>query len=110
MSEAWFKEQIAPDGIEEDDYHPDEAKALEDYYHQQIESTAAAKAITGPNTSSDNLGAHLYRLWNLLIDALMQLPESQVPALIQLLDAIQNLPNPDLNGNTKPETPVDGSL
>ncbi|KAL8898106.1 MAG: hypothetical protein Q9192_002253 [Flavoplaca navasiana] len=110
MSEACFKEQIAPNGVEEDSCHPDEAKALEDYYHQKTESTAAAKAITGPIASSDYPRAHLYRLWNLLIDALMQFPESQVTFLLQLLDAIQNLPNPDLNGNTKPETPVDGSL
>ncbi|KAL9005230.1 MAG: hypothetical protein Q9188_001990 [Gyalolechia gomerana] len=110
MSEAWFKEQIAPDGVEEDGCHPDEAKALEDYYHQKTEASAAAKAITRPIESSDNPGAHLYRLWNLLIDALMQFPESKVPALIQLLDAIQNLPEPDLTGRTTPETPVDGFL
>lgn len=40
----------------------------------------------------------------------MQFPESQVPALIQLIDTIQNLPNPDLTGKTTPETPVDGFL
>ncbi|KAL9037223.1 MAG: hypothetical protein Q9180_003842, partial [Flavoplaca navasiana] len=92
------------------DHPTDEAKALENYYDQKTEPTAAAKAITRPIASSDNPGAHLHRLWNLLIDALMQFPESQVPALIQLLAAIQNLPNPDLIDKTTPETPVDGFL
>ncbi|KAL8889965.1 MAG: hypothetical protein Q9215_002834 [Flavoplaca cf. flavocitrina] len=87
MSEARFKEQIASDGVEEDGCHPDEAKALGDYYHQKTESTATLKAITEPI-----------------------FPEPQVPSLIQLLDAIQNLPNPDVNGKSTPETPVDGFL
>ncbi|KAL8941111.1 MAG: hypothetical protein Q9216_002443 [Gyalolechia sp. 2 TL-2023] len=110
MSDTWFKEQIAPDGVEEDGCHPDEAKALQDYYHQRTDASAAAKAITRPIDNSDNPGAHLYRLWNLLIDALMQLPEIQIPALIKLLDSIQNLPEPDLTGRTTAETPADGCL
>ncbi|KAL8938351.1 MAG: hypothetical protein Q9211_003251 [Gyalolechia sp. 1 TL-2023] len=109
-SEAWFKEHIAPDGVEEDGCHPDEAKALEDYYHHETEASAAAKAITRPIDRSDNPGAHLYRLWNLLIDALVQFPESHVPALIQLLDAIQKLPEPDLTGRRTLETPIEGCL
>ena len=85
MSEAWLKEQIAPDGVEKDGCHPDTAQAVEDYYHQKIESTGAAKAITAPIASSNDPGAHLYPLWNLMVDTLMQLPESQVvPSLIQL--------------------------
>ncbi|KAL8729396.1 MAG: hypothetical protein Q9166_004789, partial [cf. Caloplaca sp. 2 TL-2023] len=110
MSDKWFQEQIAPDGLEEDGCHPDEAQALKDYYHQRTGASEAAYAITRPIENSENPGGYLYRLWNLLIDALMQLPETQVPALIQLLDAIQTLPEPDLTGRITQDTPVGGYL
>ncbi|KAI4191794.1 MAG: hypothetical protein LQ348_003419 [Seirophora lacunosa] len=98
MSDRWLQEQIAPDGVEEDGCHPDEARALEDHCCRTTEAIEAAKAIVQPIEQSEDPGAHLYRLWNLLIDALMQLPETQIPSLVQLLDAIQKLPKPDLKG------------
>ncbi|KAI4093628.1 MAG: hypothetical protein LQ339_007637 [Xanthoria mediterranea] len=110
MSDQWFQEQIAPDGVNEDGCHPDEARALQDYLHQKTGVSEAAKAIVQPIEQSANPGAHLYRLWNLLIDALIQLPETQITPLIQLLDAIQNLPEPDLTGKTTEDTPLDGHL
>lgn len=40
----------------------------------------------------------------------MQLPETQITPVIQLLDAIQHLPEPDLTGRRTEDTPVDGHL
>ncbi|KAL8767749.1 MAG: hypothetical protein Q9209_005835 [Squamulea sp. 1 TL-2023] len=70
----------------------------------------AAKAIVRPIEQPENPGAYLCRLWNLLIDALMQLPESQIPDLVLLLEAIQSLPAPDLTGEKTQDTPGGGHL
>lgn len=98
MSDAWFTWHLAPDGDPEDGCDPQEAAALETYIHSAtITPEATARAITLPVTnepetvrkgqSSDNL----YRLWSLIIDGLTDLPEHR-PKIIQLLQAIQNLP------------------
>lgn len=110
MSETWFKEKIAPPEDEEDGCHPDEAEALEAYCNQGTEASVAAKAITRRIESSDNPGHDRPRLWGLLMDALIELPETQVPALIKLLDAIQKLPEPELTGRAKAEMPYEGFL
>ncbi|SLM33759.1 Protein of unknown function DUF3632 [Lasallia pustulata] len=55
-------------------------------------------------------GANLYHLWGLLVDALAELPITQIPALIQLLEAIQQLPEPDLTGRLTKSAPADGFL
>lgn len=110
MSDAWFTEKLAPDGVAEDGCHPDEAQALKDYYHQKTNAKEAAQAITRPIEDSKDPGDNLYRLWALLIDALVELPGPQIPALIQLLDAIQQLPEPDLTGRLTENTPADGFL
>jgi Protein of unknown function (DUF3632) len=110
MSDAWFDEKTAPDGVTEDGCHPHEAKALKDYYHKKISAEEAAQAITRPIEDSEDPGDNLYRLWGLLIDALVELPATQLPALIQLLEAIQKLPEPDLTGRRTENTPASGYL
>lgn len=98
MSDAWFTWHLAPDGIPEDGCDPQEATALKSYFnYPTITSEATARSITLPVTeepetnrkgqSSDNL----YRLWTLIIDGLIDLPEHRT-RIIQLLQAIQNLP------------------
>ena len=110
MSDAWFNEKIVPEGAPEDGCHPNEAQALKDYCHIKTSAKEAAQAITRPIENSKDPGAHLYRLWSLLIDALVEFPAAQLPALIQLLDAIQQLPEPDLTGRRTENTPADGFL
>ena len=110
MSDAWFTEKLAPDGAIEDGCHPDEAQALKDYYHKKTSAEEAAQAITLPIVESEDPGAYLYRLWGLLKDALVELPAPHIPALIQLLGAIQKLPEPDLTGRRTENTPADGFL
>lgn len=103
MSDTWFKEQIAPDGVAGDGCHPDEAQALQSYLNNRTTSQEAAHAITQPILSSDDAGANLLRLWNLLQDALIELSANQIPLLITLLQAIQDLPDPETASQT-PET------
>lgn len=124
MSDAWFNEKTAPYGDagepcypDEDGYyrdqdgcHPVEAQALKDYCHMKINATEAARAITRPIEDAKDPGGNLYRLWGLLIDALVELPATQVPALIQLLGAIQQLPEPDLAGRPDKKKPAYGCL
>lgn len=110
MSDAWFSEKIAPEDAPEDGCHPDEAQALKDFSRGKTSAPEAAHAITRAIEASKDPGDNLYRLWGLLIDALVELPDAQTPALIQLLDAIQRLPEPDLAGRRTENTPADGFL
>ena len=96
MSDAWFKEQITPDGLAEDGCHPDEAQALQAYLNNKSTPQESALAITQPILSSEDPNADLHRLWNLLQDALVELSETHIPPLIILLQAIQDLPDPKL--------------
>ncbi|KAL8702489.1 MAG: hypothetical protein Q9201_004329, partial [Fulgogasparrea decipioides] len=105
MSDTWFKEQIAPGGVAEDGCHPDEAEALQSYLNNKTSTQEAAHAITQPILSSDDSGANLHRLWNLLQDALIELSPTHVPSLITLLRAIQDLPDPDLTSKPTETAP-----
>jgi hypothetical protein len=113
MSDAWFIEKIAPDGVPEDGCHPDEASALKAFLNKQTSAPEAAHAITRAIEASAKPSDNLYRLWGLLIDALVELPDTQTPALVSLLDAIQRLPEPaDSAGRrrgaiTDDDTPAD---
>lgn len=110
MSDAWFNEKIAPESLPEDGCHPDEAQALKDYYHKRTTAKEAAQAITRLIEDSKDPGDNLYRLWGLLIDALIELPATQIPSLVQLLDAIQKLPEPDLTGRRTENAHAEGFL
>lgn len=110
MSDAWFNEKLAPDGDTEDGCHPSETQALKDYYHKKTSAKEAAQAITRPIIELKDPGDNLYRLWGLLIDALVELPATHTPALIQLLDAIQQLPEPDMTGRRTEQMPWGGFL
>ncbi|KAL8635185.1 MAG: hypothetical protein Q9228_007299, partial [Teloschistes exilis] len=94
MSDAWFKEQIAPDGVEEDGCHPDEAKVLQSYLNNKTTAQEAAHSITQPILSSDDPNDNVHRLWDLLQTALLELSPAHIPPLITLLKAIQDLPDP----------------
>ena len=110
MSDTWFKEQIAPDGVAEDGCHPDEAEALQSYLNNKTNTQDTAHAITRPILSSDNPGANLHRLWNLLQDALVELSATHIPPLINLLQAIQDLPDPDLASKPTETAPPKGGF
>lgn len=105
MSDAWFKWQIAPDGVAEDGCHPDEAQALQSYLNNETTPQEAAQAITQPILSSENRVDDLYGLWGLFQNALLELSETHVEPLIILLQAIQDLPDPDLSAKPTETAP-----
>ena len=107
MSEVWFTLQLLPDGGPEDGCHPQEAAALREYLHSTtITADAAAQSITLPVTSEPHTARkgqcsdNLPRLWGLIINALNDLADHR-RKIIQLLQAIQNLPasNPNEGDN-----------
>lgn len=94
MSDYWFSYKLAPDGGTEDGCHPDEAQALKDYLVHEANAAEAAHAITHAIAVAANPGEDLVRLWALLMDALMELPKQHIIPLVELLKAIENLPEP----------------
>lgn len=110
MSDTWFKAQIAPDGVAEDGCHPDEAEALQSYLNNKINTQDTAHAITRPILSSDDPGADIHRLWNLLQDALIELPATHIPPLVNLLQAIQDLPDPEVTSKPSNIAPQKGGF
>ncbi|KAL9576256.1 MAG: hypothetical protein Q9212_007252 [Teloschistes hypoglaucus] len=90
MSDAWFKEQIAPDRVEEDGCHSDEARVVRSYLNNKATAQEAAHSITQPILSSDDPNDNVNRLWDLLQTALLELSTAHIPPL-----AIQDLPDPD---------------
>ncbi|KAL9608845.1 MAG: hypothetical protein Q9167_006331 [Letrouitia subvulpina] len=105
MSDDWFNEQIAPDGRAEDGCHPDEAQALQSYLNNETVTQEAAHAITQPMLSSDDFGEDIHRLWNLFQDALIEVSATYIPPLINLLQAIQDLPDPDITSKATATRP-----
>jgi hypothetical protein len=96
FDDKWFDEKVAPDDEQDEGCHPDEVKALKDYYYKKTTAKEAARAIIQPVENSKEPIEDLPRLWGLLIDALLEMPRTEIPAVLQLLDAIQQCPEPDL--------------
>ncbi|KAF2876873.1 hypothetical protein BDV95DRAFT_132446 [Massariosphaeria phaeospora] len=109
MSDDWFQHQLTPygDGNVEDGCHPEEAQALKDYLRQDTPASEAAWAITHPIVTSDDPGDDLPRLWGFLQDALVQLPTENIEPLLALLQAIENLPEPNFAGLDRRNRPGD---
>ncbi|KAG8169872.1 hypothetical protein KVR01_000617 [Diaporthe batatas] len=102
MSDDWFSFKLAPDGDVEDGCHPEEAQAMKEYLRQNTTAAEAARAITHPIVTADNPRHDLARLWAFLMDSLVELPAEHTGSLLELLKAIENLPEPDF-------TPIDES-
>ena len=107
MSDAWFDLQLLPDGSPEDGCHPQEAAALKEYLNSTTTTAdTAARSITLPVASEPHtprkgqVSDNLPRLWGFIINALTDLPDHR-RRIIQLLQAIQNLPtsNPGAGEN-----------
>jgi hypothetical protein len=90
MSDDWFSSKLAP----EQENHPEEVEALKDYLRQKTTATEAAQAITRPVVTAECPRDDLSRLHILLLDALVELPD-HTELLLALLQAIENLPEPD---------------
>lgn len=110
MSEEWFAEKLAPDGDTEDGIHPIEAEALKSYLQKRVSVEKAAVAITKPVETSSDPKEDLPRLWGFLMDALIELPSEVTESLVELLRAIELLPEPDLSSVDKSKWPPHGTL
>ncbi|KAI8268507.1 hypothetical protein K4K58_004955 [Colletotrichum sp. SAR11_239] len=105
MSDNWFSSKLAPDGDTEDGCHPQEAQAMKDYLHQKTNAAEAARAITNPVATAENPGEDLVRLWGFLMDSLVELPAEHLDSLVELLKAIENLPEPDFTAVDESKRP-----
>lgn len=94
MSDSWFANAVAPDGVKEDGCDPQEAQALKQLLRSQISIESAAEQNTNKIENSHEPGELLPNLWGLLHDALIEIPDSQAK-IIALLQAIRN--RPDVN-------------
>lgn len=110
MSEEWFAEKLAPDGDTEDGIHPIEAESLKSYLQKRVSVEEAAVAITKPVETSSDPKEDLPRLWGFLMDALIELPSEVTESLVELLRAIELLPEPDLSRVDKSKWPPHGTL
>ena len=90
MLDDWFSSKLAP----EQENHPEEVEALKDYLLQKTTATEAAQTITRPVVASEVPKEDIARLQVLLLDSLVQLPD-HTKLLLALLQAIENLPEPD---------------
>jgi hypothetical protein len=98
MSDEWFSAKLAPDGDVEDGCHPEEAEALKDYLRGRKSATDAARAMTRPVSTAKNPKDDLPRFYVLLLDALVELSSEHIERLLELIQAIENLPEPDFSG------------
>jgi len=56
MSDVWFENAVAPDGVVEDGCHLAEAQSMKSYLRDQIDVHHAAQQITRPTDESNDLG------------------------------------------------------
>ncbi|TRX92222.1 hypothetical protein FHL15_006837 [Xylaria flabelliformis] len=110
MSDAWFAQKVAPDGDTTDGCHPEEAQALKVYLSGNSTPSQAAQAVAKPISHSPDPNGDLPRLWNLLTDALLELPLSTIPSLVELIRAIDALPPPDFSALSEANRPAHGQL
>ena len=110
MSDSWFASKIAPNGDTNDNEggcDPKEARALKTYLRHKITVSEAARAITRPVSNAANPKDELHHLWGLIQDAFRELPHEHTAPLIELMQAIEGLPNPAAIPNES-EHPDDG--
>lgn len=79
-------EMYAGDGC-----HPDEAQALSDYLHGNINEEEAAKRITAAIVNEKSPSQETYRLWALLSEALVELSDTDRQKTLDLLAHIRIL-------------------
>lgn len=97
MPSSWYAYKIAPDGVVEDACHPNSAEYLEAYLHESLKSSDAAYEITRHVASGSPIHEAdcVANFWALLMDALMKLEVEDVRKIIVLLDAIQEVSEPN---------------
>jgi hypothetical protein len=106
MSDEWFSSKLAPNGDIEDGCHPEEAEALKGYLRGKKSAGEAARAMTRPVETADDPNDDLPHFYVLLLDALVELPSEHIEPLLELIQAIEDLPEPDfaaVEGSKRPD-------
>lgn len=100
VSPSWFEAVSSPDN---EGCHPHSAQALKAFHEGKTTTHEAASAITHPmaTSPSNHLDVERNGIWSLLISALTDWPRSETPALLQLLKAIQQVPDPAITEEAK---------
>ncbi|KAF1852227.1 uncharacterized protein K460DRAFT_300100, partial [Cucurbitaria berberidis CBS 394.84] len=105
MSDDWFSSKLAPEGNANDGCCPEEAEALKDFLRYKTTATEAAQTMTRPVLTAGSPKDDLSRLYILLLDALVELPSKHIELLLELLQAIENLPEPDFTAVQQSKRP-----
>ncbi|EDU50660.1 predicted protein [Pyrenophora tritici-repentis Pt-1C-BFP] len=92
MSDDWFSSKLIP----EQENHPEE----------KTTATEAAEAITRPVVNLDDPRGDICQLYGLLMDALLDLRHQTEP-LLALLQAIEDLPQPEFTAAQPSKQPQD---
>lgn len=105
MSSSWYAHKIAPDGVGEDGCHPDTAQYLREYLRGTLSPSSAAYKITrrvagavsasSPPHKVPVASDHFANLWAFLGDASMELETDDMSKIIVLLQAIQEVSEPE---------------
>ncbi|CAG7916503.1 unnamed protein product [Penicillium olsonii] len=89
--DAWFDQHTAPiDGEEETGAHPHQAAALKAYLEGNENPSKTAIALSKPHASEKEVDTR-DRVLGIIQDALFELPESNTPALVDLLKELSQL-------------------
>lgn len=101
VSPSWF--EAVSSSVDNEDCHRHSAQALQAFHEGATTTHEAASAITHPiaTSPSNHLDVERNGLWSLLISAFMDWPRSETPALLQLLKAIQQVPDPAIGEEAK---------
>ncbi|KAI1374221.1 hypothetical protein F4677DRAFT_461534 [Hypoxylon crocopeplum] len=102
--------KLEPDSNVEDGFYQDKAEAVKMYLREEITVDEAARAVTTPIEYSDNPEQDLERLWDFLVDSLMGLSSNYTNPLIELLRAIDGLPELEITAVKENKLPFDGKL
>jgi hypothetical protein len=103
----WFSTKPDPNGDADDECLPEQSDALKDYLHGRKDASQTAQTLTRPVVTSQIPKDELSRLYVFLYDALVELPSEHIPTLLDLLQAIEDQPEPDFTSIPDSQRPND---
>jgi hypothetical protein len=93
----WFASKPDPNGNVDDECLPEQADALKAYLHGSKPASEVAQALTRAIAMSSSPKGEIPRLHCFLMDALMELPSKHIHSLLHLIEAIEDIPEPDFS-------------
>jgi hypothetical protein len=103
----FFATKPDPNGDADDECLPEQSDALKDYLHGRKRASETAQALTRPVIASQAPEDELSRLYAFLYDALVELPSEHIPAVLDLIQAVEELPEPDFTSIPESQRPDD---